>query len=179
MKESHRGVLRTWRLVGCIGYSLVLCALMSGCGGSAGSRPPSPSSALITAAACALVSSAEVSTAFQEQVQAGTKASGDGEIENECLFISEHGLAQGSVAVEVVSGVMASTFYANGQQKLTSAAPVSGVGDKALLEADGSAILAIKGQIAVFIAALLTDETVAERGDGCVRLVKLVLSKTG
>jgi hypothetical protein len=73
---------------------------------------------------------------------------------------------------------MASSFYASGQQKLTASEPVSGVGDRALLETDGNAILAIKGKTAVFIAALLSDETAAELGNGCVALAKFVFSKT-
>ena len=46
----------------------------------------SPSLALTAAAACTLVSAADVSGAFHQQFPAGSKASADGEIDNECMF---------------------------------------------------------------------------------------------
>ena len=158
----------------------MFCVLVTDCGGSAGSghSQSSPSPALTAATACTLVSATDVSGAFHQQFPAGSKASADGEIDNECLFRMGDLGQNGIVAIEVVFGDMASRFYENGQQKLTGLAPVSGVGDKAVLKTDGSAILAIKGQIAVFVTALLSDETAADRGNGCVLLVNLVFSKT-
>jgi hypothetical protein len=163
-----------------IGCSSLLCVLVTDCGASAGSghNQSSPSPALTAAAACTLVSAADVSGAFHQQFPAGSKASADGEIDNECMF-GRGDLGQiGLVAIEVVSGDMASRFYTSGQEKLTGLAPISGVGDKAMLEVNGSAILAIKGQVAVFITSLLSDETATDLGNGCVLLVKLVFSKT-
>lgn len=159
----------------------MLSVVVSSCAAStsAGHSQPSMSPAPILAAACALVSPADLATAFHHQFPAGTKASADGEINNECVFVLQGDPAKvGLVAVEVVSGDMASQFYANGQHKLNSYNSVSGVGDRALLETDGNAILAIKGHIAIFVAALLSDETAADLGDGCVLLAKFVFSKT-
>jgi hypothetical protein len=124
------------------------------------------------------VSSADVSVAFHQQFPAGSKASADGEIDNECMF-NRGGFGQnGVVAIEVVSGDDASGFFTSGQQKLAGLAPIPGVGDQAFLETGGSAILAIKGHVAVFITALLSNERSADLGNGCALLANLVFSKT-
>ena len=178
--NRHRLLLSTKWWVVWIASSFVLCVLGTDCGGSsgAGHNQSSPSPAPTAVAVCKLVSSADVSGAFHQQFSAGRKASSDGEIDNECIF-NRGGFGQnGLVAIEVVSGDKASRFYTSGQQKLAGFAPVQGVGDEALLETDGSAILAIKGHIAVFITALLSNETSADRGNGCVLLANLVFSKS-
>jgi hypothetical protein len=178
--NGHRVVFSTRRLFVWIAGSFVLCVLGTDCGGSQGaghnqlSTPP----ASTTVAVCTLVSSADVSGAFHQQFPAGSKASADGEIDNECMF-NRGGIGQnGLVAIEMVSGDNASRFYTGGQQKLAGLAPIPGVGDEALLETDGTAILAIKGHIAVFITALLSNERSADLGKGCALLANLVFSKT-
>mgnify|MGYP001432945912 CR=1 FL=1 len=155
--------------------SIVVGAVLTSCSGFGDfdqhQASPSPSSA--AAAACTLVSSGDVSVAFGQQFSAGNKASSFGEIDNECTFVGQHGI----VAVEVVSGSAARHFYVGSQKKFTGWMPAPGIGDEAILASDGSGLLAIKSQIAIFVTALLNNETEADLGNGCVLVAKQVFSK--
>jgi hypothetical protein len=83
----------------------------------------------------------------------------------------------GVVAVEIEGGDAASRLYASAQRQVTGLTPTPGIGDEALLEPDGTAIVAIKGHIGVFITALLNDKTAADLRTGCVLLANLVFSR--
>lgn len=158
---------------------VLLCLLVAGCAQTPMGVAKSAPTPIVP---CTLIASADVASAFQRQFQAGTRNSAPGEVDNECMY-----LGAGLVGIEVESGATAPNFYATAEQKFTlepaqggsNAAPVSGVGDRALLAADGTAILAIKGKIAVFITALLPAAAAADLRSGDVLLAKLVFSRTG
>jgi hypothetical protein len=154
--------------------SMVLVSvLISGCGGSPIAGPSQSSPAASVPAACSIVTAADVSGAFNRQFPNGTTQSSLGAANDGCLFVGKDGI----VAVEIAGGEGASRLYASAQQKVAGLAPTPGVGDQALLEPDGTAIVAIKGHIGVFITALLNDETAGDLSTGCVRLAKLVFSR--
>ena len=158
--------------------SIVLCAAIVGCGATGGAQSSPSSSALTELTACTLVTSADVSVAFNRQFATGTDGTGL-RANDECQFIGTAGLQAGIVSVESATGDSASSFFTSGRQRLTSSAPISGVGDQALVATDGTAILAIKGTIAVFIFASISDETAAERSNGCAALAKRIFSRHG
>lgn len=154
--------------------SMVLVSvLMSGCGGSPSAGPSQSSAAATVPAACSLVTAADVSSAFNRQFPNGMTQSSLGAANDGCVFAGKDGI----VAVEIAGGEGASRLYASAQQKVQGLAPIPGVGDQALLEPDGTAIVAVKGHIGVFITALLSDVTAADLSTGCVLLAKVVLSR--
>src|SRR5487761_160787 len=163
---------------------VLLCLLVAGCAQTPMGVAQSAPTPIVP---CTLIASADVASAFQRQFQAGTRNSAPGEVDNECMYLGAGGIGAGLVGIEVESGATALNFYATAEQKFTlapaqggsNAAPVSGVGDRALLAADGTAILAIKGKIAVFITALLPAAAAADLRSGDVLLAKLVFSRTG
>jgi hypothetical protein len=160
-----------------ISLAIVLCAVLFGCGAT-GSALSSPSSPPLTGpTACTLVSSPDVSGAFNRQFAAGTTSSGL-RSNDECQFIGSAGLEAGLVSIEIATGNSAASLFTSGQRRLTSSTPTAGVGDQALIATDGTAILAIKGTFAVFIFASINDETAIERGNGCVALAKLIFSRS-
>jgi hypothetical protein len=105
----------------------------------------------------------------------GTAQSAPGGTNDECLFAGKDGI----VAIEIEGGERASQLYARAQQQVPGMSPRPGVGDEALLAPDGTALVAMKGQVGVFITALLNDETAAGLSAGCVRIVSVAFSRTG
>jgi hypothetical protein len=158
-----------------ISLLIVVCAVLVGCGG-AGSGRSSPSSA--APIACNLVTSADVSGAFNRQFATGTKGSGL-RANDECQFLGSAGFPAAIVSVEIGTGDDASSFFTSGRQRLTNSAPIAGVGDQALIATDGTAILAIKGTTALFIFASLSDETPTQGSSGCASLARLIFSRSG
>ena len=116
---------------------MLLCLLVAGCDSTPMGVAQSAPTPIVP---CSLIGSADVATAYQRQFQASTRNSAPGEVDNECSYIGTGGIAAGVVGIEVVSGAKATNFYGTAELKFTlapaqggsNAAPVSGVGDRAL-----------------------------------------------
>jgi hypothetical protein len=171
-KMREAGLSRPW-----LGpLSVVVASVLIGACGVSPSAGPAPSSPAPTVqAACAIVTAADISSAFNRQCPVGIAQSAPGGTNDECLFTGKDGI----VAIEIAGGDRASQLYARAQQQVAGMSPRAGVGDEALLAADGTALVAIKGHVGVFITALLSGETAAALSAGCVLLVNVAFSRSG